>query len=166
MKKADIITGKIYALPGLLKQAHIWRFQDRKIVFTNGCFDILHKGHISLLAKAADMGNILIVGVNTDSSVKRLKKGPGRPINTESDRALLLASLFFVDAVVLFEEDTPEDLINTLLPDVLVKGGDYTVDTVVGAPAVLARGGSVEIVPTVEGYSTTAIEKKLGACNP
>ena len=161
MKKAEILADKIYTLPELLKQVHIWRFLGKKIVFTNGCFDILHKGHISLLSKAADLGNILIVGVNTDASVKRLKKGPGRPINSEADRALLLSSLLFVDAVVLFDEDTPENLIHALLPNVLAKGGDYTIDTVVGAQAVLQHGGSVEIVPIVEGYSTTAIEKKL-----
>lgn len=144
-----------------MRQAAIWRFQGKKIVFTNGCFDILHKGHISLLSQAADLGQVLIAGVNTDNSVRRLKKGPERPVNNENDRATLLASLFFVDAIVLFDEDTPERLIHALLPDVLVKGGDYTVDTVVGAPEVLKRGGRVEIIPILEGYSTTAVVEKM-----
>ena len=130
--------------------------KGKKLVFTNGCYDILHRGHLELLAKAADMGNILIVGVNTDASVKRLK-GDDRPINHEQDRAFQLASLLCVDAVCLFDEDTPENLIKSIHPDVLVKGGDYTIDTIVGAQHVLSYNGSVEVIPFVEGYSTTSL---------
>jgi rfaE bifunctional protein nucleotidyltransferase chain/domain len=134
----------------------VWRAKGQKIIFTNGCFDILHHGHLDYLAKAADMGNVLVVGVNTDASVKRLK-GPERPVTNENDRAFQLASLLCVDAVCLFNEDTPLQLIELVQPDVLVKGGDYTIDTIVGAPFVMARGGKVETVPFVNGYSTTSI---------
>jgi D-beta-D-heptose 7-phosphate kinase/D-beta-D-heptose 1-phosphate adenosyltransferase len=130
------------------------KVKGRKIVFTNGCFDILHHGHIDLLAKAADEGDILIVGVNSDASVKRLK-GAERPINEEGDRLLQIAALLCVDAVCLFEEDTPIELINLLLPDVLVKGGDYSKDQIVGTQTVEQAGGQVVIVPFVEGYSTS-----------
>lgn len=138
------------------------KLRGKKIVFTNGCFDILHMGHLDYLAKAADLGNILIVGVNSDASVKKLKGG-SRPINNENDRALQLASLVYVDAVTIFEEDTPLELITHLMPDVLVKGGDYTIESIVGAREVMENGGRVEIVPYVEGYSTTGILEKIVA---
>jgi rfaE bifunctional protein nucleotidyltransferase chain/domain len=138
----------------------MWRFQGRKIVFTNGCFDILHKGHVEYLSKARDLGDILIIGLNTDASVSRLK-GSGRPVQDQSSRALVLASLRFVEAVVFFEEDTPYNLIDLVKPDVLVKGGDYTEENIVGADVVKANGGSVVIIPLVEGYSTSGIIKKL-----
>lgn len=138
----------------LSRFCHSQKVKGRRIVFTNGCFDILHHGHIDLLAKAADEGEILIVGLNTDSSVKKLK-GAKRPINNETDRALLLASLLCVDAICLFEEETPLELIKLLQPDVLVKGGDYTKDNIVGAIEVESSGGKVVIVPFVNGYSTT-----------
>ena len=124
------------------------------LVFTNGCFDILHRGHVEYLAKAADMGDVLVVGLNTDASVKRLK-GEGRPVNNEEARALVLASLSFVDAVVLFDEDTPYELIKAVHPDVLVKGADYKVEDIAGYDIVTSYGGLVTTVPLVEGYSSS-----------
>lgn len=140
----------------LLRYCRSQQVKGRRLVFTNGCFDILHHGHIDLLAKAADEGEVLIVGVNTDASVRRLK-GAERPVNSEQDRVLQLASLLCVDAVCLFDEDTPLDLIQSVAPDVLVKGGDYTLDTIVGAAEVQAKGGKVAIIPFVSGYSTSAL---------
>jgi rfaE bifunctional protein nucleotidyltransferase chain/domain len=144
----------------LKAHCNMWRSMGKKIVFTNGCFDILHHGHLDLIAKAADLGNILIVGVNTDASVKRLK-GDERPMNNEKDRAFQLASLLCVDAVCLFDEDTPKELIELAKPDVLVKGGDYTIAKIVGADFVLANGGSVEVVPFVNGYSTSSLIERI-----
>jgi len=137
-----------------------WRGSGQKVVFTNGCFDILHHGHLDYLARAASLGNRLVVAVNSDASVKRLK-GPQRPVNRQDDRLLALASLLVVDAVCIFEEDTPAEVIGLLQPDVLAKGGDYTIDTIVGADTVLARGGQVEVIPFVEGYSTTGLIEKI-----
>lgn len=134
----------------------------KKIVFTNGCFDILHLGHITYLQKAKQLGDILIVGVNTDDSVRRLK-GPSRPVNSDYDRALVLSALKSVDYTVLFEQDTPLELIKIIEPSVLVKGGDYTIDTIVGAKEVLATGGEVVTIDFVEGKSTTSIIKKLSS---
>ncbi|MGB5006257.1 MAG: D-glycero-beta-D-manno-heptose 1-phosphate adenylyltransferase, partial [Ferruginibacter sp.] len=137
-----------------------WRLHNKKIVFTNGVFDILHEGHIASLGEAATFGHILIVGINADASVKRLK-GNDRPVNNEGSRLLVMASLVMVDAVILFEEDTPLNLITTIMPDVLVKGGDYTIEQIVGAPEVLANGGEVKTVPILEGFSTTGIIEKM-----
>lgn len=134
----------------------LWRFKDDKIVFTNGCFDILHKGHIEYLAKAASLGTKLVIGLNTDASVKRLK-GDSRPVNDENARALLLASLVFVDKVILFDTDTPRDLIDFVQPDVLVKGGDYKPEEIVGYDIVKAKGGEIVTLDFVEGYSTTSL---------
>lgn len=134
----------------------MWKFRNEKIVFTNGCFDILHRGHVEYLAKAASLGTKLIVGLNTDASVRRLK-GEGRPVNDEQGRALALASLLFVDEVILFDTDTPRELIEFVQPDVLVKGGDYRPEDIVGNDIVTARGGEVVTIPLVEGYSTTSI---------
>ncbi len=134
--------------------------EGRKVVFTNGCFDILHRGHATYLAQARELGDLLVVGLNTDASVQRLK-GPSRPINNQYDRAFLLASLACVDFVILFDEDTPEQLIHTVLPDVLVKGGDYTINTIVGADFVLQNGGIVTTIPFVDGYSTTSTLNKI-----
>jgi D-beta-D-heptose 7-phosphate kinase/D-beta-D-heptose 1-phosphate adenosyltransferase len=139
--------------------ANGWRQADRTIVFTNGCFDILHAGHVDLLQKARSLGDVLVVGLNTDASVKRLK-GVTRPLQNENDRASILSGLESVDAVVLFDEETPLQLIRDLKPDILVKGGDYTVETVVGHEDVLARGGRVELIPLVEGRSTTNIVQR------
>lgn len=138
----------------------MWRFKNDKIVFTNGCFDILHKGHIEYLAKAASLGTKLIIGLNTDNSVKRLK-GESRPVNDEKARALLLASLVFVDEVILFDTDTPYDLINKIQPDVLVKGGDYKPEDIVGYDIVKAKGGEVVTLDFIEGYSTTSVIERM-----
>ncbi|MFN4233621.1 MAG: D-glycero-beta-D-manno-heptose 1-phosphate adenylyltransferase [Bacteroidia bacterium] len=161
MTYLQIISNKIMTLDELKRALLAWRLKNNTIVFTNGCFDILHLGHIDYLSKAKDLGGKLIVGINTDSSVKRLGKGDTRPINNETSRAMLVASLQFVDAVILFNEDTPYELIKAIEPDVLVKGADYSLDKVVGADIVLARGGKVELISYLEGYSTTAIEKKI-----
>jgi D-glycero-beta-D-manno-heptose 1-phosphate adenylyltransferase len=139
-----------------------WQAQGEKVVFTNGCFDLLHFGHVHYLADAKDLGARLVVGINAAASVRRLK-GPSRPINDELTRLHLLAALEFVDLVVAFEQDTPLELIRLLLPDVLVKGGDWPVAAIVGAEEVLAAGGAVRSLPFVEGYSTTSIEAKIKA---
>jgi D-beta-D-heptose 7-phosphate kinase/D-beta-D-heptose 1-phosphate adenosyltransferase len=132
------------------------QLKGKKIVFTNGCFDILHRGHVTYLNQARDLGDLLIVGINSDESVKRLK-GPERPVNMLEDRAYVLSALKSVDYVIPFEEDTPLNLINLIMPDILVKGGDYTIDRIIGAQEVLANGGKVEIIPFVPGKSTSAI---------
>lgn len=146
------------------KQEHTlarWKFFKKKIVFTNGVFDILHLGHVEYLAKAADMGDVLIIGLNSDDSVKRLNKGSNRPLNNQQQRAMILASLSFVNAVVIFNEDTPRNLIVRVQPDILVKGGDYKPDEVAGADIVKAKGGDVRIIELTPGYSTTVLEKKI-----
>ena len=141
----------------LAKQLHKW---ERRIVFTNGCFDILHPGHVKYLLKAKSFGDILIIGLNSDTSVKRLK-GERRPIHNQKDRALVLSSLECVDYITLFEEDTPYDLINRIKPDILVKGGDWDVKDIVGADIVLSAGGEVLSLPYYEGHSTTGILEEL-----
>lgn len=138
------------------------RPRAERVVFTNGCFDVLHRGHVEYLHAARALGDLLVVGVNADDSVRRLK-GSGRPVNGEEDRALVLASLAAVDYVTVFGEDTPRELVTALLPDVLVKGGDYTRDTIVGADEVEAAGGRVVVVPLVPGRSTTAILERANA---
>ena len=160
MKSVQVIPNKIFTLTSIILQLNRWRLLGKKIVFTNGVFDILHQGHIASLSEAASYGHILIVGVNADASVKRLK-GETRPINSEQSRALVLASLVMIDAVLIFEEDTPLHLITNILPDVLVKGGDYTLEQIVGAKEVIANGGEVKIAPIVEGFSTTRIIEKM-----
>lgn len=160
MKNVQSIPEKIYTREALLKKAAQLRFLQKTIAFTNGCFDILHRGHIASLSQAAAEADFLIVGLNSDGSTRRLK-GEGRPVNDQEARALVLASLLMVDAVVIFEEDTPQELIAALLPDVLVKGGDYTPDQVAGAQEVIAAGGRVVINPIVEGYSTTGIIDRM-----
>ena len=160
MKTLELIQSKILDAEAIKKQVMLWRFKGLKIVFTNGCFDILHLGHIDYLAKASDEGDVLVVGVNTDRSTQNLK-GPGRPINDETQRSMLLASLHFVDAVVLFDEETPYELIKTVQPDILIKGADYEAEKIVGYDVVKARGGQVKTINLVPGYSTTAIEQKI-----
>jgi D-beta-D-heptose 7-phosphate kinase/D-beta-D-heptose 1-phosphate adenosyltransferase len=160
MKTVSAIEKKIFTLPQMLAQTASWRVVNKTIAFTNGCFDILHEGHIFSLSQAASEADYLIVGVNSDSSTKRLK-GPERPVNHEHSRALLLASLIIVDAVVIFDEDTPYELISAIKPDVLVKGGDYTIEQIVGAKEVIANGGRVVINPIVEGFSTTGIIQQI-----
>ncbi len=158
METLQLIKNKIFQFS--IFNFHLPQWKDMKVVFTNGCFDILHRGHVEYLAKAADMGDVLVVGLNTDASVRRLK-GEGRPINNEEARALVLASLSFVDAVVLFDEDTPLELIKAVHPDVLVKGADYKPEEIVGYDFVTSYGGTVATVPLVEGYSTTSIVELL-----
>lgn len=150
------ISEKIYSLAGIVEKTKQWKKEGKKIAFTNGVFDLLHKGHIFSLTQASKEGDVLIIGLNADSSVKRLK-GDSRPINDQDARALLLATLSMIDAIVIFEDDTPLKLISSILPDVLVKGGDYTVDEIAGAKEVIANGGKVVINPILDGFSTTAI---------
>ena len=154
------LLDKITDITSLKRKIAAWRFQDKKIVFTNGVFDLLHTGHITYLTKAAELGEKLIIGLNADVSVKRLK-GSDRPVNNENSRALLLAALFFVDAIVLFDDDTPLDLITQLMPDILVKGADYTIDNIVGAKEVIANGGEVKTIDFVDGFSSTSIIQKI-----
>ena len=160
MKTYETIQQKIFDLASLEKQLTIWKFLGKKIVFTNGCFDILHLGHIDYLAKAADEGDILIIGVNTDRSTAALK-GPHRPINHELQRMMILASLHFTNAVILFDEETPYELIRMVQPDVLIKGGDYKPEKIVGYDLVTSKGGKVKTIEFLAGYSTTGIEEKI-----
>jgi D-beta-D-heptose 7-phosphate kinase/D-beta-D-heptose 1-phosphate adenosyltransferase len=160
VNRADLISSKIFTLPQLIQKIAQWKIHDKKIAFTNGVFDILHQGHVFSLSQVAKEADYLIVGLNSDASVKKLK-GETRPINNQESRALLLASLIMVDAVVIFEEDTPLELIKAILPDVLVKGGDYTIHQIIGAKEVIATGGRVIINPVLEGFSTTGIIQKI-----
>ena len=136
------------------------KLHNQKIVFTNGCFDVLHFGHVQYLLEAKKLGDLLVVGLNSDASVRRLK-GESRPINGENERAFVLAALEFVDYVVVFEEDTPKKLIETVRPNVLVKGGDYQIENIVGADFVMQNGGTVTTIPFVEGFSSTHIIEQL-----
>lgn len=165
MKRADLIPSRILTLDQATRKAGALRLSGKKIAFTNGVFDILHQGHIFSLSEAARTADFLFVGLNSDASVKRLK-GESRPVNTQDSRALLLASLIMVDAIVIFEEDTPLNLITSIMPDVLVKGGDYTVDQVAGAAEVIANGGEVIINPILEGFSTTTLIEKMREHRP
>ncbi len=160
MKNISYIPNKIFSLEKLQQVAAGWRVTGKKIAFTNGCFDILHEGHIFSFCQAAKEADYLVVALNTDASIRRLK-GKSRPINNENSRALVIASLVMVDAVVLFDEDTPLNIIGSLLPDVLVKGGDYTIETIVGAKEVISNGGRVVINPIVKGFSTTNLINKM-----
>jgi rfaE bifunctional protein nucleotidyltransferase chain/domain len=160
MKLPQIIPQRIFDRPGLLHQVNRWRVLGKTISFTNGCFDILHEGHIASLSDAAREADYLIVGLNSDASTIRLK-GPGRPINNQHARASVMAALLMVDAVTFFDEDTPLDLIEAIRPDVLVKGGDYTLEQIVGAIEVMSWGGRVVINPIVPGFSTTGILEKI-----
>jgi rfaE bifunctional protein nucleotidyltransferase chain/domain len=160
MTQLEILQNKILDPAKLENLLVLWRFQGKKIVFTNGCFDILHRGHIEYLSKAADLGDVLIVGLNTDSSVSRIK-GPKRPVVDEQSRALLLAALHFTTAIVLFDESTPYELIKKVQPDILVKGKDYQAEEVVGYDIVTAKGGKVETITLVDGFSTTGMIQKL-----
>ncbi|MDQ2179639.1 D-glycero-beta-D-manno-heptose 1-phosphate adenylyltransferase [Marinifilum sp. D714] len=161
MDKLQLIKDKIiFKKEDAFNQLQTWRFKEEKIVFSNGCFDIVHRGHLEYLASAASMGNKMIIGLNTDSSTQRLK-GPTRPINDEYSRALLLASLGFIDMVILFEEDTPYNLIDFVQPDVLVKGSDYKAEDIVGYDIVKAKGGEIKTLDFIEGFSSTGIIKKI-----
>ena len=152
-------AAKVLSRDALL--ARLARPRELRVVFTNGVFDVLHRGHVEYLASARALGDVLVVGLNTDASARRLGKGPDRPVNPEDDRAYVLAGLAAVDYVTLFDEDTPRALITALLPDVLVKGGDYTRDTIVGADEVEAAGGRVEVIPLLPGRSTTSILERV-----
>jgi len=163
MDKFERVTSKVFQATewkALAPHMAYWRFKNMRIGFTNGCFDILHKGHVAYLAKAASEADIFIVGLNSDSSVKRLK-GDERPLQNQDSRALVLASLAFVDAVVLFEEDTPYELIKFLQPEMLAKGADYSKNDVVGADVVEANGGEVKLIALVDGYSTTNVINRM-----
>ena len=154
------INSKIYSLNSLTTQVEKWKATGNKVIFTNGCFDIIHRGHIEVLARTADLGDKLIIGLNSDQSIQKLK-GEDRPIIDEQSRAILLAALSFVDAIVLFSEETPLKLIIDLLPDVLAKGGDYEIETIVGHQIIQNNGGEVRLVPFVDGFSSTKIIDKI-----
>lgn len=169
MSNYQQILSKLHTVADMAKQIEKWKMAGNRVVFTNGCFDILHKGHVTYLAQAADFGTKLVIGINADESVRRLGKGDDRPINSEDARALLIASLGFVDGVVVFNDDTPIRLIEQLQPDVLVKGADYDADEtdstskkyIVGRETVMLFGGIVKTVPLVAGFSTTGILNKI-----
>ena len=162
MKAVDAINHKIFTLKPLCNQVYAWKMKGKTVSFTNGCFDILHEGHIFSLSQAALTADYLIVGLNSDASTRALK-GPERPVNQEQSRALLLASLAMVDAVIIFDQPTPLELITTIQPDLLVKGGDYTLEQIVGAKEVIAHGGKVEINQLVAGFSTTGLIARIKA---
>lgn len=161
MLHSEIIQEKIYSgFPAFSDVIRRWKSMGDTIVFTNGCFDLIHRGHVELLAQTADLGDRLIIGLNTDPSVSRLK-GSDRPLLDEESRAFMLASLFFVDAVVFFDEDTPENLIREILPDFLVKGDDYAIHEIAGHETVFKSGGKVLTIPLVPGHSTTVLLEKI-----
>ena len=160
MSHLNTLNSKIFTIEELKAKTNSWKENGQKVVFTNGCFDIVHRGHIEVLARTADLGDKLIIGLNSDSSIQKLK-GEDRPIINEQSRAVLLAALSFVNAVVLFSEDTPLNLISTLVPDVLAKGGDYEIETIVGHEIIQQNGGEVILVPFVDGFSSTTIIDKI-----
>ena len=161
MNSLITISDKVLDKQSLNSKLVEWEHSDKTIVFTNGVFDLLHLGHIDYLGKAKDNGDILIVGVNSDTSAKRLGKGTNRPITDEKSRSMIIAALEFVDAVILFDEDTPLELIKIIQPDVLVKGSDYKPEDIVGYDIVTAKGGIIKTIEFLSGYSTTAIEEKI-----
>jgi rfaE bifunctional protein nucleotidyltransferase chain/domain len=156
----DILSKKVFDLSPAVRQLKDWRSKGEKIVFTNGVFDLIHIGHLSYLAEAANLGNKLIIGLNSDASVSRIK-GPDRPVNDQKNRAALLSCLCFVDMVIIFNDNTPTDLITSILPDVLVKGADYTLENIAGANEVIANGGEVKTIKFIEGYSSSLIIEKI-----
>jgi len=158
-------TGKIWERADAAHLAAAVKASGKRIVFTNGCFDILHAGHVTYLQEAAALGDFLVVGVNSDDSVKRLDKSPARPLQNEFSRSTVMAALHCVGAVIVFDEDTPLELIQAVNPDVLVKGADYKIEDIVGAKEVLAAGGSVKTLEFLPGYSTSSIEKKILEAN-
>ena len=160
MSHLKTLNSKVYNLDALTNQVEQWKMAGKKVVFTNGCFDIIHRGHIEVLARTADLGDKLVIGLNSDQSIQKLK-GEDRPIIDEQSRAILLAALSFVDAIVLFSEDTPLELISALLPNVLAKGGDYEIETIVGHEIVQKNGGKVKLVPFLDGFSSTTIIDKI-----
>lgn len=160
MKQIQSIKNKIYNLDKLVLQLKVWEKEGKKIVFTNGCFDIIHQGHIDYLAKAKDLGDKLIIGLNTDQSVSTIK-GKNRPIQDEKSRAIILASMQFVDAIIYFSDPTPYELIKAIEPDILVKGADYKPEDIVGYDIVKQKGGEIKTIEFLEGFSTTSIENKI-----
>ncbi len=160
MHSLEILENKILNLESLEEKLNEWQAKGLRVAFTNGCFDILHRGHVDYLSRAKDTADILVIGLNTDDSVRRLK-GVHRPINDELSRAMLLASLFFIDAVVFFGEDTPYELIKKVQPDVLIKGSDYKAEDIVGYDIVKAKGGQVLTIDYLPGFSTSGIERKI-----
>jgi rfaE bifunctional protein nucleotidyltransferase chain/domain len=169
MSRLSYLENKIVSLEEAKRLISLWQMKGDKVVFTNGCFDILHKGHVTYLAKSAELGNRLVVALNTDSSVREQGKGDDRPINSEDARAIVLAGLGFIDLIVFFNEQTPADIIKELLPDVLVKGADYDPEEtdsnskkyIVGSDVVRANGGEVKVIDLVDGFSTTSILSKI-----
>lgn len=159
MSHFEKLTSKLLTGNTLTTTIDLWHAQGQTIVFTNGCFDIIHRGHVEYLAKAADLGTKFILGLNTDDSVKRLK-GPSRPINNEQARALVLSAFEFIDAVTFFSDDTPYELIKQVMPNILVKGGDYKIEDIVGYDIVTQNGGKVVTIDFVDGFSTTSTIKK------
>jgi D-glycero-beta-D-manno-heptose 1-phosphate adenylyltransferase len=155
------LKSKIVSREDALQKINAQKLRDKKIVFTNGCFDIIHPGHVDYLSQARDLGDFLILGLNTDNSVRRLQKAPNRPINNEQARASVLAALASVDLIVLFDDETPYELIKFLQPNILVKGDDYEVQKIVGYDVVTANGGKVITIPFLEGFSTTNLIKKI-----
>lgn len=155
------IDKRVMDLVQVQRAVNVWRMKGDRIVFTNGCFDILHRGHVEYLQEAAALGDRLIIGLNSDASVRRQQKGPERPLNDEESRAKVLTALRLVDAVVIFDQDTPLELIQAIGPDVLVKGGDWKEDQIVGADLVRAHGGDVRSLKLVDGFSTTALVEKI-----
>lgn len=156
-----LLKSKLQSKESVLKSITALQTSGKKIVFTNGCFDILHPGHVDYLSQARDLGDFLVVGLNTDSSVKKLNKAPNRPINDEETRAAVLAGLACIDAIVLFDEATPLELITFLQPNILVKGDDYAVEKIVGYEVVNSNGGKVITIPMLQGYSTTSLIEKI-----
>ena len=160
MNQVNRLQSKILSFSSLKNQLEKWRGENEKIVFTNGCFDLLHLGHVDYLAKARDLGDRLVVGLNSDASIRRIK-GSSRPIKDEQSRAALLAGMAYVDAVVLFDEETPISLISMILPDLLVKGGDYRIKDIVGHEIVLNNKGRVCTIDFLEGYSSSVLIEKI-----
>jgi rfaE bifunctional protein nucleotidyltransferase chain/domain len=158
---APAVDRRVVDLTHLKRLCNIWRLKGDRIVFTNGCFDILHRGHVEYLQEAAALGDRLVIGVNSDASVRRQGKGPDRPLNDEQSRAKVLVALRLVDAVIIFDEETPLELIKAIAPDVLAKGGDWTEDRIVGADVVKAAGGEARSLKLVEGFSTTALVERI-----
>lgn len=169
MSRLSYLENKIVSIEEAKRLVRLWQMKGEKIVFTNGCFDILHKGHVTYLAKSADLGNRMVVALNTDNSVREQGKGDDRPINSEDARAIVLAGLGFVDLIIFFSEQTPINCIEELLPDVLVKGADYDPNEtdskskkyIVGSDIVRANGGEVKVIDLVDGFSTTSILSKI-----
>jgi rfaE bifunctional protein nucleotidyltransferase chain/domain len=157
----SLLKQKVQSKEDVLKLTSILQVQGKKIVFTNGCFDILHPGHVDYLCQARDSGDFMVLGLNTDASVKKLNKAPNRPVNDEISRSLVLAGLACIDAIVLFDEETPYELIRFLQPDVLVKGDDYKPEQIAGYDILKAKGGVVKTIPFLKGYSTTALINKI-----